>query len=53
MASDAYQFPVAISRLSEGETSREPQNLRAIRWLISPVAPSSRSHSKISSMESA
>ena len=34
MASDAYQFPVAISRLSEGETSREPQNLRAIKWLL-------------------
>ncbi len=34
MASDAYQFPIAISRLSEGETSREPQNMRAIRWLL-------------------
>ncbi|GAA4382549.1 hypothetical protein [Agromyces bauzanensis] len=34
MASDAYQFPAAISRLSEGETSREPQNLRAIGWLL-------------------
>lgn len=34
MASDAYQFPVAISRLSEGESSREPQNLRAIKWLL-------------------
>jgi hypothetical protein len=30
---DAYQFPVAISRLSEEETSREAQNLRAIQWL--------------------
>jgi hypothetical protein len=34
MASDAYQFPVAISRLGEGETSREPQNIRSIRWLL-------------------
>ncbi|WP_434969656.1 hypothetical protein [Microbacterium sp. bgisy207] len=33
MTSHAYTFPVAISRLSEGETSREPQNLRAIQWL--------------------
>ncbi|BDI22302.1 hypothetical protein [Herbiconiux sp. L3-i23] len=34
MTSETYQFPVAISRLSEGETSREPQNLRAIKWLL-------------------
>lgn len=34
MPSDAYQFPVAISRVSEGETSREPQNIRAIKWLL-------------------
>lgn len=34
MTSSAYQFPVAISRLSEGETSREPQNARAIKWLL-------------------
>lgn len=34
MASDAYQFPVAISRLSAGETSREPQNMRSIKWLL-------------------
>lgn len=34
MTSDAYQFPVAISRLCEGETSREPQNMRAIKWLL-------------------
>lgn len=34
MTSSAYQFPVAISRLSEGETSREPQNMRAIKWLL-------------------
>jgi hypothetical protein len=33
MSSDAYQFPVAISRLTEGETSREPQNSRAVQWL--------------------
>ncbi len=34
MASDGYSGPVAISRLSEGETSREPQNRRAITWLL-------------------
>lgn len=34
MASNAYQFPIAISRLSEGETSREPQNMRSIKWLL-------------------
>ncbi len=34
MTSDAYSFPVAISRLSVGETSREPQNIRAIKWLL-------------------
>ncbi|MCL3776630.1 MULTISPECIES: hypothetical protein [unclassified Actinomyces] len=34
MTSDAYTFPVAISRLTEGETSREPQIERAIRWLL-------------------
>lgn len=34
MTPDAYLFPVAISRLSEGETSREPQNIRAIKWLL-------------------
>ena len=34
MSSDAYLFPVAVSRLSDSETSREPQNLRAIRWLL-------------------
>ncbi|WP_264189147.1 hypothetical protein [Microbacterium paraoxydans] len=34
MTSDAYQFPVSISRLSKGETSREPQNMRAIKWLL-------------------
>lgn len=34
MTSDVYQFPVAISRLSEGESSREPQNMRAIKWLL-------------------
>lgn len=34
MPSDAYPFPVAISRLNEGETSREPQNMRAIKWLL-------------------
>ncbi|UVJ38022.1 hypothetical protein [Arthrobacter sp. CJ23] len=34
MSSDGYPNPVAISRLSEGETSREQQNLRAITWLL-------------------
>lgn len=34
MPSDSYPYPVAISRLTEGETSREPQNARAIRWLL-------------------
>lgn len=34
MSSDAYPYPVAISRLSDGENSREPQNSRAIRWLL-------------------
>lgn len=34
MASATYPFPVAISRLSKGETSREPQNVRAIKWLL-------------------
>lgn len=34
MTSDVYQFPIAVSRLSEGETSREPQNVRAIKWLL-------------------
>lgn len=33
MSSNAYPYPVAVSRLTEGEQSREPQNLRAIRWL--------------------
>lgn len=54
MTSDAYQFPVAISRLSEGETSREPQNLRAIQWLadqpggpVVVVTPEKQVHSDI------
>ncbi|WP_125612465.1 hypothetical protein [Specibacter cremeus] len=34
MSSDSYPYPVAVSRLSEGETSREPQNARAIKWLL-------------------
>ncbi len=32
MSSNAYSFPVALSRLGD-EDSREPQNIRAIRWL--------------------
>lgn len=54
MTSEAYQFPVAISRLSEGETSREPQNLRAIQWLVDQpggsvvvVTPQKQVHSDI------
>ena len=40
MASSADQFPVAISRLSEGEILREPQNTRAIKCFSgSPVGP--------------
>lgn len=34
MASETYRYPTAISRLSEGEMSREPQNARALRWLL-------------------
>ncbi|MET4639596.1 hypothetical protein [Mycetocola sp. 2940] len=34
MSSDGILFPVAVSRLSAGETSREPQNARAIEWLL-------------------
>lgn len=26
--------PIAVSRLSQGETSREPQNARAVEWLL-------------------
>ena len=54
MTSEAYQFPVAISRLSEGETSREPQKLRAIQWLVDQaggsvvvVTPQKQVHSDI------
>lgn len=34
MSSDAHPYPAAISRLSQGESSREPQNTRAIKWLL-------------------
>lgn len=34
MSTDGYQIPVAVSRLSEDETSREPQNERAVTWLL-------------------
>lgn len=34
MSPDHYRYPVAISRLSSGESSREPQNIRAIKWLL-------------------
>lgn len=54
MTSDAYKFPVAISRLSDGETSREPQNLRAVEWLAAQpggsvvlVTPQKQVHSDI------
>ncbi|RWZ68699.1 hypothetical protein ELQ92_00855 [Labedella populi] len=33
MSSESYNYPVAISRLTDGERSREPQNARAVRWL--------------------
>ena len=34
MLSDEFAYPVAVSRLSKGERSREPQNQRAIKWLL-------------------
>ena len=34
MPTDRYPYPAAISRLIEGDTSREPQNRRAISWLL-------------------
>ncbi|MCZ4327903.1 hypothetical protein [Brachybacterium paraconglomeratum] len=34
MQSYAYPYPVAVARFSKSESSREPQNLRAIRWLL-------------------
>lgn len=34
MLPEGYPHPVAISRLSEGEMSRESQNIRAISWLL-------------------
>ena len=34
MSSDAYPYPVALSRLGDGEDSRESQNSRAIQWLL-------------------
>lgn len=40
MTSQAFQFPAAISRLSEGETSREPRNRRAIKWLLDQAGQS-------------
>lgn len=33
-SSGSYNYPVAISRLTDGERSREPQNARAVRWLL-------------------
>jgi len=33
VSSDAYPFPVALSRLDDGD-SRETQNARAITWLL-------------------
>lgn len=34
MTTAPYPSLVAVSRLTDGETSREPQNLRAIKWLL-------------------
>lgn len=34
MALNGHPFALAISRMTEGESSREPQNLRAIKWLL-------------------
>lgn len=34
MSFNEYAYPVAVSRLSKGERSREPQNQRAIKWLL-------------------
>ncbi len=34
MSSESFNYPVAISRLTDGERSREPQNARAVRWLL-------------------
>lgn len=33
MSSDALPFPVAVSQLDQGD-SREPQNARAVKWLL-------------------
>lgn len=34
VSTDRFPYPVAISRLSEGDNSRELQNTRAISWLL-------------------
>lgn len=34
MKTGGYPYPVAISRLGSNESSREPQNTRAIKWLL-------------------
>jgi hypothetical protein len=34
MSATAHPYPVAVSRLIKGETSREPQNARAIKWIL-------------------
>jgi len=34
MSNGGYSYPVAISQLGPDETSREPQNIRAIKWLL-------------------
>ena len=34
MNTGGYPYPVAISRLGDGEPSRECQNTRAIKWLL-------------------
>lgn len=34
MSTGGYSYPAAISRLGSNEGSREPQNTRAIKWLL-------------------
>ncbi|MDO4254446.1 MAG: hypothetical protein Q4C81_04765 [Kocuria sp.] len=34
MSTGGYSYPVAISKLGPDEGSREPQNVRAIKWLL-------------------
>lgn len=34
MSTGGYSYPVAVSKLGSDEGSREPQNIRAIKWLL-------------------